>query len=186
MHSLTAVPAEIKKKPSHQEFTDKRLEIRRDTMGLDMYLSGIRYLRCGENSDQQLAAEIRKVLPELAGADVEQVRAEFMHWRKAYHIDNWFMENTDPRLENSRDDEFPIRIEKLYELQDLCKAVLASPDQAETLLPSDGPGSFGEAFEYDNLYFYNVNFTLKWLNDFLSKEGSTNLKQWALFYRRDQ
>lgn len=150
-------------------------------MGLDMYFYGKRYLwDFGENSDKEIAASIQKLFPEIRGARVNEISAEFKYWRKANAIHKWFVDNVQEGVDECQETYVPV--EKLYELRDICAAVMASPDQASTLLPSQGGFFFGGT-DYDEGYFDDVQSTLNWLNDFLLKDALNAMDGWSFYYR---
>jgi hypothetical protein len=150
-------------------------------MGLDMYFYGKRYLwDFGDSNDKAIAASIQKLFPEIRGARVNEVSAEFKYWRKANAIHKWFVDNVQEGVDECQETYVPV--EKLYELRDICAAVMASPDQASVLLPSQGGFFFGGT-DYDEGYFDDVQSTLNWLNDFLLKDALNAMDGWSFYYR---
>ena len=145
-------------------------------MGLDMSFYGKRYLW----NDKEKAAAIAKLFPEIRGAEVEVVRADFRSWRKANAIHRWFVNNIQDGVDECQESYVPV--EKLYELRDICSAVIADPTQAETLLPTQNGFFFG-CNEYDEFYWDDVKRTLNWLNDFLLKDAVKALEGWDFYYR---
>lgn len=149
-------------------------------MGLDMYFYGRRFLWKAEDHDKK--GHIAALFPELRGRGIEinEVRAEFKYWRKANAIHNWFVNNVQNGVDECQEAEVPV--EKLYELRDICAAVLASPEQASVLLPTTGGFFFGNT-EYSEYYFDDVKETHQWLNNFLLKETFDQFKDWSFYYR---
>jgi hypothetical protein len=145
-------------------------------MGLDMSFYGKRYLW----NDKEKAAAIAKLFPEIRGAEVEVVRADFRSWRKANAIHRWFVNNIQEGVDECQESYVPV--EKLYELRDICAKVIADPTQAETLLPTQNGFFFGGT-EYDEYYWDDVKRTLNWLNDFLLKDAVKALEGWDFYYR---
>ncbi len=145
-------------------------------MGLDMSFYGKRYLW----NDKEKAAAIAKLFPEICGAEVEVVRADFRSWRKANAIHRWFVNNIQDGVDECQ--ESYVLVEKLYELRNICAAVIADPTQAETLLPTQNGFFFGGT-EYDEFYWDDVKRTLNWLNDFLLKDAVKALEGWDFYYR---
>ena len=151
-------------------------------MGLDMYVTAKRYLwDFGENNDNDAAESIGKLFPEITGYRVKQIEAEVMYWRKANAIHKWFVDNVQDGVDECQ--ETWIDPQKLYELRDVCKAVLADRDQAATLLPAQSGFFFGGT-DYDEYYFDDVESTLKWLNGLLVKDTfDEKFKKWDFYYR---
>ena len=151
-------------------------------MGLDMYVTAKRYLwDFGENNDNDAAESIGKLFPEITGYRVKQIEAGVMYWRKANAIHKWFVDNIQEGVDECQ--ESWIDPQKLYEMRDVCKAVLADRDQAATLLPAQSGFFFGGT-DYDEYYFDDVESTLKWLNGLLVKDTfDEKFKKWDFYYR---
>ena len=151
-------------------------------MGLDMYVTAKRYLwDFGENNDNEAAESIGKLFPEITGYRVKQVEVEAMYWRKANAIHRWFVDNVQDGVDECQ--ETWIDPKKLYELRDVCTAVLADRSQAATLLPSQSGFFFGGT-DYDDYYFDDVETTLKWLNGLLVKDTfDEKFKKWDFYYQ---
>jgi hypothetical protein len=149
-------------------------------MGLDMFFTGRRYLWDFGDGDQDRIAAVAKVFPEAAGARINEVTAEFQYWRKANQIHRWFVDNVQDGVDECQETFVPI--EKLYELRDVCAAVMADRSQAATLLPAQSGFFFGGT-EYDEYYFSDVERTLKWLDGLLTKQALAALKGWDFYYQ---
>ncbi len=151
-------------------------------MGMDMYVNGKRYLwDFGEDGDKQVSASISKFFPELGDRRVKQVEAEFMYWRKANAIHQWFVDN----VQEGNDDcgEYHLTEEHLVALRDACQSVINDPDNAEKYLPAHGGFFFGST-EYDEYYFEYVKQTLEWLNTLLFvNKFDEKLEDWNLYYQ---
>ena len=147
-------------------------------MGLDMYFYGRKFLWKAE--DQPKQATIAAMFPEIRGAEITKVEAEFKYWCKANQIHNWFVTYAQDGVDECQETEIDPAL--LYQLRDTCAAVLASPDQASVLLPSTGGFFFGNT-SYDEWYFDQVKETHQWLNNFLLKETFEVLKDWSFYYR---
>lgn len=149
-------------------------------MGLDMYFYGQRYLWDfgGDGNDGAIAESISKLFPELKGRKAKKVEVEFMYWRKANQIHKWFVDN----VQDGRDEcqETYVEVDKLYQLRDVCRAVLADTTQASVLLPSASGFFFGNT-DYDEWYFQDVENTVKFLDELLAEKD--NLKNWDFYYR---
>lgn len=147
-------------------------------MGLDMYFYGRKFLWNGD--DQKKRAAIAELFPEIRGAEIDEVKAEFKYWRKANQIHHFFVTYAQDGVDECQETEIDTAL--LYQLRDTCAAVLASPDQASVLLPSTGGFFFGNT-EYDEWYFDQVKDTHKWLNNFLLKDTFDSLNGWYFYYR---
>lgn len=151
-------------------------------MGLDMYVTGKRYLwDFGENNDSQIADSIGQMFPEIAGKRVKQVEVEFMYWRKANAIHRWFVNNVQDGIDECQ--ESCIERDQLLELQSVCARVMEDRSLAPTLLPAQSGFFFGST-EYDDWYFDDVNRTLQWLNGMFIKDAlDEKLRKWEFYYR---
>ena len=147
-------------------------------MGLDMYLTGKRYI-WGNNSnkpeEQELAQALDK-LPNLGhkGRRVKGVDVEAMYWRKANAIHKWFVDN----VQNGEDEcrEHYVSREQLVELRDACIEAMADPDNAMDYLPTTCGFFFGST-EIDEWYFQGLRETIDGLNSCLEMD-----KQWDFYY----
>ena len=146
-------------------------------MGLDMNVYGSYYF-FGEN-DAEKAEKVKALFPEIAGADVSMVKAEFMYWRKANAIHRWFVVN----VQDGNDDcgDYGLSMDNLRSLREVCEKVLADPDRAPELLPTQ-EGFFFGGTEYNENYFDDLRDTLNWLNDILLKGELGVLANWYLYY----
>lgn len=83
------------------------------------------------------------------------------YWRKVNEIHRWFVD-----LNDGVDDCKPITVygDKILELVDLCKQVLADHSKAKKLLPTQSGFFFGGT-EYDEWYFKDLEQTIKMLED---------------------
>lgn len=125
-------------------------------MGLDMYLKAERYLSEFNSEDRELIDNIGTLLGGLA--NVKTIGVEAGYWRKANQIHKWFVDN----VQNGKDEcqkEYVSR-DQLQALRDLCVQVIANPDQAEKLLPSESGFFFGGT-SYDEGYFSDLEDTIK-------------------------
>ena len=146
-----------------------------------MYFYGKRYLwDFGDHNDRAIAEAIGKLFPEIRGGRVSEVKAELKYWRKANAIHKWFVDNVQAGVDECQETYVPV--EKLYELRDICAAVMASPDQASALLPGQGGFFFGGT-DYDEGYFDDVQSTLNWLNDLLLKDALDAMDGWDFYYQ---
>jgi len=136
-------------------------------MGLDMYLSGKRYMsKVFREDDEPKMNAIAALFPELKdckgrwgdSTPVKEVQIECGYWRKANHIHKWFVDN----VQGGEDDcgRYYVSREQLTELRDLCQRVLDFRHLANELLPRQ-QGFFFGGDEYDEWYFKDIEGTIK-------------------------
>ena len=153
-------------------------------MGLDMYLSGKRYMSKHFNKEDEARMNaIQELFPELAGrkgrwgddSPVKEMSIEVGYWRKANHIHNWFVRN----VQGGEDECKPhyVSREHLQELRDTCERVLANREQASELLPTASGFFFGST-DYDEHYFSDCEATIRIIDSALELPES-----WDFEYR---
>ena len=153
-------------------------------MGLDMYLTGKRYISNSFNEgDGDKAAAIQQLFPELSGkqgrwgdsSPVKEVQIEAGYWRKANAIHRWFVQN----VQGGEDECKPhyVSREQLIELKKLCEKVLAFRHLAVECLPT-GSGFFFGSTDYDEYYFQALEQTVKIIDECLELPDS-----WEFEYR---
>lgn len=120
---------------------------------------------------------ISQVLIDENGNDYEDNRnktigvrktIEVCYWRKTNHIHNWFVNNIQNGVDNCA--VYPISIEKLNELIEVCERVLGDRSLAPQLLPTCSGFFFGPV-EYDDDYFSEIKRTIKVLKKVLKESG---------------
>ena len=142
-------------------------------MGLDMYLTGKRYMsKVFREDDGEKQEAIQKLFPELAGkmgrwgdaSPVKQVEIEAGYWRKANQIHQWFVTN----VQGGEDECRPhyVSREQLQELKALCEEVLADKSRAPELLPT-ASGFFFGGTDYNEWYFQDLEQTVKIIDECL-------------------
>ena len=147
-------------------------------MGLDMYLSGKRYLSSYfVEGDDERANAIAEQFPELEGKQahfggkscVKEVTIEVGYWRKANQIHKWFVDNVQGGEDKCR----PHRVdrEQLEELRDLCKQGLEDRSKASELLPPTAGFLFGST-DVDKYYFQDLEQTVKIIDEALKLPAS--------------
>ena len=146
-------------------------------MGLDMYLTGKRYIwesSC-DPKEEELAQDLGS-LPNLGtnGKRVKGVEVEAMYWRKANAIHKWFVDN----VQNGEDEcrEHYVTREQLKELRDVCINALADPANAKDYLCPTSGFFFGST-DTDEWYFGALKETIKGLNACLEMD-----KSWSFYY----
>ncbi len=142
-------------------------------MGLDMYLSGKKYVKDwahqypeGSVPEETTAKLVQKVVG--LNLPVTYVEVEVGYWRKANHIHKWFVDNVQGGEDECRPHE--VYDEHLEELRRLCKEVLADHSKAEELLPCGGGFFFGGT-EYDEYYFGDLKDTVAIIDKALELEN---------------
>ena len=153
-------------------------------MGLDMYLTGKRYMSKVFNEEDGARAEaIQKLFPELAGkqgrwgdaSPVKEVQIEAGYWRKANAIHGWFVKNVQGG-EDKCEPHYVSR-DQLIELRDTCQRVLDFKHMANELLPVTSGFFFGSD-QYDEWYYKDLESTVQIINDCLELPND-----WEFEYR---
>lgn len=153
-------------------------------MGLDMYLTGKRYMSSVFNKeDAEKMEAIKELFPELKdktgrfgdNSPVKEISIEAGYWRKANAIHDWFVQN----VQGGEDECRPhyVSRESLAELKEACEQVLADRDLAKELLPTTSGFFFGST-EYDEYYFRDLEATVEIINNALSMPDD-----WEFEYR---
>lgn len=143
-------------------------------MGLDQYLNKKTFLFTGDyvNENEREAVEVTKggkPHPAIKQKRIKEVVEEVAYWRKANHIHQWFVENIQKGIDDCG--EYRVPFYKLEELVKLCKKVLTDKSKASELLPTQGGYFFGST-EYDEHYIYDVENTVRMLEEVLSEDGA--------------
>ena len=166
-------------------------------MGLDMFL----YIRKNEYCSKyykdegfdlklELPKDVSRFFPNPTNLTISRTTDyKVGYWRKANHIHSWFLENCaakDP-FDNPIDDCGPIEIplEKLEELLDTCKKVLADHSLAGSLLPTTDGFFFGSV-DYDEDYFREIKRTIEIIEPVLKfAKHKLEIKDyiWEVYYR---
>lgn len=146
-------------------------------MGLDMYLSGKRYLSEYNESDKEVLDQINAVPISGKGLmKINEVTAEAMYWRKANAIHAWFVKNIQDGVDDCG--EYYISKEDLKLLRDVCSDVLVDPDRAEELLPPQAGFFFGST-NVDENYLADLRYTIEGIDRLLETD---NINRWSLVY----
>ena len=85
-------------------------------------------------------------------------------WRKANAIHKWFVDNVQDGVDDCGD--YKITKEQLIELHNVCNDVLADPNLAEQLLPTQGGFFFGET-DYGMNYTNDLEYTKRIIDEML-------------------
>ena len=141
-------------------------------MGLDQYLYAKKHF---SNTEWRPEAEreVFSKLMELANVSdfmdnelpTAYVDVKVAYWRKQNAVHNWFVEN----CQNGEDECQTVYVgrEKLEELRDLCREVLADPTLASDLLPT-ADGFFFGATDYDKWYWEGLTYTANTIDKLLT------------------
>ncbi len=114
-----------------------------ENMGLDMFLDGV-YREDGETH-----------------------RVGVIYWRKANAIHSWFVENIQAGEDNCQ--PHCVSREQLVKLQNICKEVIEDNTKASKLLPTKAGFFFGST-EYDEVYFFDLHYTVEKIGEVLKDE----------------
>lgn len=151
-------------------------------MGLDMYLSGKRYLwSSGDHPDKKIATDVSAMFPELTphiefgtpGPRVNEISARAIFWRKANAIHAWFVKNVQGGVDDCGN--YYADRDLLTELRDKCKEVLADHSKAAELLPSQSGFFFGGT-DFDEYYFGDLERTVKEIDECLAWPDDWNFE----------
>lgn len=133
-------------------------------MGLDMYLTGKRYISAYGKEDKARSQAIASQFEELAVFDqqdepvVREVSIRAGYWRKANAIHKWFVDNVQYGEDKCR--PFSVDRANLVTLRELCLKVLSNREMAQQLLPSQSGFFFGGT-DYDAYYFGDLDATVE-------------------------
>ena len=147
-------------------------------MGLDMYLRKEQYISTYDFESKEYCAPKKvKINFDIEFQDghhkeiVEEheisenggifVELPFAYWRKANQIHKWFVNLSG---EEDKCQKIYVTGEKLLELVEICKQVLADHSKAEELLPVQ-EGFFFGSYEYDEWYFKQIEATIEQLKN---------------------
>ena len=144
-------------------------------MGLDMYLSGKKYMsKYFDAEDTGRIAKVNEVFGVVGEEDgdygAQEVEFRLAYWRKANAIHKWFVDKCQDGVDECQ--ETYLDREQLQELVDTCKQVLANMTLAESLLPS-ASGFFFGGTDYDEYYKQDLEYTVKRLEKILNDPALT-------------
>lgn len=150
-------------------------------MGLDMYLEARKFVSgysFEENTDayDALMSMVGLDKTKYDSAPSATISVNVGYWRKANSIHNWFVKNLANGVDECQDIYVPR--EKVLELLDVVKEVLADHSKAEELLPTSSGFFFGST-DYDEWYFSDLENTVKMLKNILKEPSLSNAD---LFY----
>lgn len=143
-------------------------------MGLDMYLTGKRYI--SKVFDEKAFEEINNVDIGQEDFKINEVSIDVGYWRKQNQIHHWFVENVQDGVDDCR--IYHVERDKLKELRDLCQDVINEPDKASDLLPAQGGFFFG-GVEYDDYYMEGLQDTINIIDKALTLSDA----KWEIYYQ---
>lgn len=151
-------------------------------MGLDQYLFAKNYLSPAEWRGEQANKEFTAVATAIdctrfMDKELPSIQCEVKvgYWRKANAIHQWFVDNCQGGEDDCR--EAYVGREKLEELRDICKKVLADNTLADEELPTQSGFFFGST-EYDEWYFQDLKLTVEIIDRVLSEVPDN----WEFYY----
>jgi hypothetical protein len=146
-------------------------------MGLDMYLTGRKYV--SEWLNTQGYEAVKGVFPQIPWK-INGVSFEAGYWRKANQIHKWFVDNVQDGVDEC--EEHIVSREQMEQLLSVCKRVIADPKLGEELLPVASGFFFGST-EYDEYYLSDIDHTISILEEILSPENEEKYLFVDFYYR---
>lgn len=140
-------------------------------MGLDMYLSGYKYLWRDDDTRKKIKKQLK------SSYDPKYVVLELMYWRKANAIHKWFVDNVQEGEDDCK--ERLVSIDDLKQLLSVVNSVLQDTSLAEQLLPPVGGFFFGST-AVDEWYWKDLENTRDRLNELLS---SPDIEELDIYYQ---
>lgn len=140
-------------------------------MGLDMYLSGYKYLWRDDDTRKKIKKQLK------SSYDPKYVVLELMYWRKANAIHKWFVDNVQGEKDDCK--EYLVSIDDLKQLLSVVNSVLQDTSLAEQLLPPTSGFFFGSA-SVDEWYWKDLENTRDRLNELLS---SPDIEELDIYYQ---
>jgi hypothetical protein len=145
-------------------------------MGLDMYLSAIKYVSGYDFSNSKEKTAYKRLLTAFGLTEADklqkhtpsgELKLTVAYWRKANAIHKWFVDN----VQDGRDEcqNSYVEREQLEKLVTLCEEVLADHSQAQSLLPSASGFFFGST-DYDEWYYHDLKETISQINSVLKND----------------
>lgn len=140
-------------------------------MGLDMYLSGYKYLWRDDDTRKKIKKQLK------SSYDPKYVVLELMYWRKANAIHKWFVDNVQEGEDDCK--EHLVSIDDLKQLLSVVNSVLKDTSLAEQLLPPTSGFFFGST-SVDEWYWKDLENTRDRLNELLS---SPDIEELDIYYQ---
>lgn len=142
-------------------------------MGLDMYLTGKRYL----HDDAENKAVNSNVDLGQGDFTINEVCIDVGYWRKANMIHQWFVENVQNNEDECRIHHVPR--ESLKKLYNLCYDIYKDKNvnKAQEVLPTQSGFFFGST-QYDDDYFEDIKLTIDIIDKALKLD-----ERWDFYYQ---
>lgn len=142
-------------------------------MGLDMYLTGKRYMsKYFDKEDAQRIEEVNKIFGvegiEDGDYGAQEVSFRVAYWRKANAIHDWFVQNCQDGVDECQ--ETYVSRESLEALVKVCKDVLGNRETASEQLPTTSGFFFGGT-DYDEWYFGDLEYTVERIEKILADKA---------------
>jgi hypothetical protein len=144
-------------------------------MGLDMYLTAEKYVFSDEEA--KVSEALAKAGFNNKGKEIKTISVNIMTWRKANQIHRWFVENVQKGEDDCK--RYYVNLVKIGVLVSLCQRVLDDHALAKDLLPTQ-EGFFFGSYEYDEMYFADINETLAFLIPIIQDPSWRN---WDFYYQ---
>jgi len=116
---------------------------------------------------ERKALKITGLKNEIKTDKVKYIIEEALYWRKVNSIHNWFVENVQDGVDECQ--EVDVDTDKLKELLETIKKVLADHSLAKELLPTGERFFFGST-DYDEWYWKDLENTVKPLEECIADE----------------
>lgn len=154
-------------------------------MGLDMYLYVEKYVsgwdfRKDPTYDQLVTmySAQKFITTESPSATVSFC---CVYWRKANAVHRWFVENVQDNKDDC--DRYYVERDQLRELYSKCEEILAHPQRAGVVLPSQAGFFFGST-EYDEWYMHDIEYTRNAMARVLENvPAEDTLDGWTFYYQ---
>lgn len=147
-------------------------------MGLDMYLYKKNYIWSGEWVKPEVKQEVivkkgGEIDTKIKSENIKYIVEEVGYWRKANHIHKWFVDNVQEGVDNCG--SYYVDRDTLEALLEVCKQVLANPNEGPNLLPT-ASGFFFGGTEYDEYYLGDIGDTIRIIEECLSDETANDFE----------
>lgn len=156
-------------------------------MGLDMYLYATKYVSGWEFSKDPTYDQLVTMYAaqKLITADSPSATVSFccIYWRKANAIHRWFVNEVQEGNDNC--ERYYVHRKQLIDLRNRCDEVLAQPNKASSLLPTQAGFFFGGT-AYDEYYLFDIEHTRNSIDRVLEvvlENPDDPLHDWEFYYQ---
>jgi hypothetical protein len=136
-------------------------------MGLDMYLEKRTWVRQWDEGGQPTVRGHLDI-PGIESDRVTHIVEEVGYWRKANAIHRWFVQEVGGGIDTCQ--PIPVTVDELAELLRRVDAVLAHPELADQILPTQEGFFFGST-AYGEDYWEDLELTKRILIEVLADPG---------------